>query len=136
MPPVPGWLVEGLWVIEQLSGDLCKVTSVNRTFTNLSSLDGSKSHRVRSEYLGKLFFACNYFECDDCRKHPGILTICDSCVNRKIQFDNGPRVAGRKVCDLPRLCNRKFIGGTFQLDPPKEPERPLPPTRFEREWVI
>jgi hypothetical protein len=40
------------------------------------------------------------------------------------------------VCELPKFCQRRFIGGTFPLKPFKESEKPLPPTRFEREWVI
>jgi hypothetical protein len=139
MPPVPGWLVEGLWVVRKVSGDLYKVTQVSLTLTKLVDQSGSKYSRVRSDYLSKVYFACNYFECDDCRKKPGTLTICDSCLARKVQFDTGPRLNGRRVCDLPRFCRRKFTGGTIPLDPFKELvnlELPLPPTRFEREWVI
>ena len=134
MPPVPGWLVEGLSVIDQESYDLFKVTKVTRIFINLSNPDKSRTHRTRLTYLSKLFFASNYFECDDCRR--GAPTPCEDCTRRKLQFYDGVRLGGWRACELPKLCKRKFIGGTFPLDPFVEPERPLPPTRFERDWVI
>jgi hypothetical protein len=144
MPPVPGWLVEGLWVVSKETGELFKVTKVTSgrapDFAGFSNLDGSHSHRTRLDYIHTVFFACNFFSCDDCRKHPGILTICDDCVERKIQFEAGPRLKNRKVCGLPKLCKRKFVGGYFPLTPPvgrpRKPKIKLHPTRFEREDVI
>ena len=143
MPPVPGWLVEGLWVVEQRSGELFKVTAVNSRapgFAYFNNTDGSHSHRTRLDYIHSIFFACNFIACDDCRKHPGILTICDDCIKRKIQFDCGPRLNNRKVCGLPKLCKRKFVGGNVPLVPPvglpRKPRVKKYPTRFEREDVI
>ena len=56
MPPVPGWLVEGLWVVEKVSGDLFRVTKVSRNFVSCRTQDGSKAHKTRLDYLSKLFF--------------------------------------------------------------------------------
>jgi hypothetical protein len=136
MPPVPGWLVVGLWVVEKVSGQLFEITKVTRNRVTMvyQGNDRDRSREFRLDYLHEYCFACNYFECDDCRKNQG--TPCGDCITRKKHFEEGPRYDSRMVCELPKFCKRKFIGGNLQLDPFKEPEKPLPPTRFEREWVI
>lgn len=136
MPPVPGWLVEGLRVVEKVSGQFFEVTKVTRTRVSMICQDLKRTREFRLDYLHEYCFACNYFECDDCRKNQG---PCGDCSLRKVHFDKGPRHDNRRVCELPKFCRRKFLGGWVPLGPPeeaKESERPLPPTRFEREWVI
>jgi hypothetical protein len=136
MPPIQGWLVVGLWVVEKVSGQLFEITKVTRNRVTMVDQGKDRTREFRLDYLHEYCFACNYFECDFCRKSQGTLPVCATCEKRRIHFEEGPRHDNRRVCELPRFCKNKFIGGTFPLDPFKEPEKPLPTTRFEREWVI
>jgi hypothetical protein len=136
MPPVPGWLREGLWVVERVSDQLFEVTKVTRSRVTMVCRGKDRAREFRLDYLHEYCVACNYFQCDDCRRRS---VTCDDCARRATQFSTGTRSGGLKVCDLPKLCSRKFVEGIVPLNPFEEPagaKEPLPPTRFEREWVI
>jgi len=134
--PMPGWMRVGLWLRDKEEPDkLYQVTEIKGKFVWSKEKDpGTGERRTRYDYIHSVFLATNFYECDDCRRKPGSPTLCQDCLERRIELSR--KKPNR--CRLPRLCDKAYRTeyDYINLKPAELPDNQVVPTRYERKWVI
>lgn len=134
--PNPGWLQVGLWL--RGKSDPEGWFRVNKVFPYFVELNGphpcTEPLLAKVEFIHSYYLSPRYFECDDCRRKPGIPTLCYDCLQRRQEF----YASGEHHCELPRFCSTPFLEYNecwLPMDGPKYIPLVRVP-RYKRPWVV